>query len=228
VVILQPHLPYQTSHPCGCGDTGSSLALSLDVYADLWRGHDEHFAESALPFGEACGPCPSRALLRQRALVRGLDSGSTPCAMAIEESALQITDEVIGACASRSRRNGRKAKVDARRRREAVEAAQVFMSRNVGERLQLGEVAAAAGTSVSSLWRSFVAETGEPAHRYLVRLRLRTALERLADGGCDITDLAFELGFSSSSHLTMAFRKEFSITPSTWRRATATRKLAGF
>jgi AraC-like DNA-binding protein len=222
VVILPPHLPYQTSHPCGCGDAGSSLALSPGVWRDLWRGHDQRRAELRLPVAYACGPCPSPTLLRQRALVRALDSASSLCGLAAEESALRIADEVIGACANLWRRKARPLRVEARRRREAVDAAQVFLWRNLGRRLQLKDIAAAAEISTSSLRRFFVAELGEPVHRYLIRLRLRAALERLQDRRCDITDLAFELGFASSSHLAMAFRQEFSLTPSGWRDRTRT------
>jgi AraC family transcriptional regulator len=221
VVFLHPELPYQTSHPCGCGDTGSSLALSFDVLRDLWRAHDVELGEPAGSFVDAYGPCPPRVQLQQAALARALVAGNAPCAIAVEEKVLDIVDGVMAAYARLRRHNARPLKHDDRHRREVVEAAQVFIALHLGEHLQLGEIAAAAGTSVSSLWRLFVAETGEPVHRYLLRLRLRNALDRLEDGGCDITTLAYDLGFSSSSHLTMAFHREFSLTPSTWRGAGA-------
>ena len=53
-----------------------------------------------------------------------------------------------------------------------------------------------------------------PIHRYLTQLRLRSSLERLADGANDLTALALELGFSSHSHFTDAFRREFGHAPS--------------
>ena len=49
-------------------------------------------------------------------------------------------------------------------------------------------------------------------------MRLRTALERAADPGADLTDLALDLGYSSHSHFTAAFRKAFGVTPSAFRR----------
>src|SRR5262249_37447049 len=64
----------------------------------------------------------------------------------------------------------------------------------------------------------FQQRTGAPVHRYLTRLRLRASLERLADGETDLTALALELGFSSHSHFTGAFRREFGRTPSAVRR----------
>ena len=56
-----------------------------------------------------------------------------------------------------------------------------------------------------------------PLHRYLTRLRLRAALERLAGGANDLTALALDLGFSSHSHFADAFRREFGRTPSAVR-----------
>jgi AraC-like DNA-binding protein len=56
-------------------------------------------------------------------------------------------------------------------------------------------------------------ETGVTIHRYLNRLRLREALGPIADGSVDLGDLAFTLGFSSHSHFTAAFRKEFGLSP---------------
>jgi AraC family transcriptional regulator len=50
-------------------------------------------------------------------------------------------------------------------------------------------------------------------HRYLNRLRLLEALEPLAQGEADLSTLALDLGFSSHSHFTAAFRKEFAMSP---------------
>ena len=55
-----------------------------------------------------------------------------------------------------------------------------------------------------------------PLYRYQTLLRLGRALERLPERE-DITDLAFELGFSSHSHFTAVFRSELGMTPSSYR-----------
>ena len=70
------------------------------------------------------------------------------------------------------------------------------------------------------LARVFQQRTGLPVHRYLTKLRLRAALERLADGANDLTALALDLGFSSHSHFTDSFRREFGRAPSEVRQAT--------
>jgi len=44
-------------------------------------------------------------------------------------------------------------------------------------------------------------------------VRLRTALELIPGNENNLTDLAFQLGFSSHSHFTLAFRKAFGVPP---------------
>jgi len=68
------------------------------------------------------------------------------------------------------------------------------------------------------LARIFQQQTGVPVHRYLTQLRLRASMERLAEGASDLTALALELGFSSHSHFTDAFRREFGKAPSEIRK----------
>lgn len=65
-----------------------------------------------------------------------------------------------------------------------------------------------------------------PIHCYLNGLRLRAALELVVEGTGDLGELALELGFSSHSHFTAAFRKEFGMSPRAVRTA-GTAKLPG-
>jgi AraC-like DNA-binding protein len=51
-------------------------------------------------------------------------------------------------------------------------------------------------------------------------VRLRTSLERIAEPGADLTSIALDLGFSSHSHFTDVFRREFGSTPSEVRENT--------
>jgi AraC-like DNA-binding protein len=62
-----------------------------------------------------------------------------------------------------------------------------------------------------------------PIHRYLNRLRLREAMETMAEREVDLSDLALGLGFSSHSHFTAAFRKELGIPPRGMKKLKAAR-----
>jgi AraC-like DNA-binding protein len=62
-------------------------------------------------------------------------------------------------------------------------------------------------------------------NRFIHRLRLRAALDLLPEYRRDITRLALDLGYSSHSHFTYAFRREFGFPPSAWRRSAEIRPL---
>jgi len=66
--------------------------------------------------------------------------------------------------------------------------------------------------------RSFRATTGFPLHRYLLNLRLASAAARLTDGEENLAALAFDLGFSSHSHFSAAFRASLGMSPRQFRR----------
>jgi AraC-like DNA-binding protein len=83
----------------------------------------------------------------------------------------------------------------------------------------VGLVALARRLAVSPAYLSdaFRRAEGLPLVRYQLRLRLCRALTALADTD-DLTALALELGFSSHSHFTTAFRMTMGQTPSQMRR----------
>jgi AraC family transcriptional regulator len=57
---------------------------------------------------------------------------------------------------------------------------------------------------------------GLPLYRYQLRLRLSRALDLLAQ--CrDLTALGLDLGFSSHSHFSAAFRQAYGRSPSEFR-----------
>jgi AraC-like DNA-binding protein len=74
------------------------------------------------------------------------------------------------------------------------------------------------GCTPFSLCRAVRAATGGTLHAWLVRLRLQVSLESVAEPRGDLTGIALDLGFSSHSHFTDAFRRAFGITPSAFRQ----------
>lgn len=83
-------------------------------------------------------------------------------------------------------------------------------------KINLDMLAANIGVSPAQLTQCFKKSEGIPLYRYQTLLRLGRALRRLPE--CeDITDLAFELGFSSHSHFTSAFGAKIGMTPSQFR-----------
>lgn len=91
-----------------------------------------------------------------------------------------------------------------------------FLSAEFTNSVRLMDVARAVGVSPTYLTDVFRRVEGLPVHRYLTHLRLSRALLDLP-GTDDLTALALNLGFSSHSHFSFAFRRAFGITPSQFR-----------
>lgn len=104
------------------------------------------------------------------------------------------------------------------------------LERRVAERFceddDLAALAAAVGCSPWHAARVYRACTGASLHALRDRLRVSAALERLG-GEVDLAGLALELGYSSHSHFTTAFRRVFGCPPSAVRGASERRRLRG-
>ena len=81
----------------------------------------------------------------------------------------------------------------------------------------LDRIAATLHVSPYHLARLFREQTGYTVHGFRNQVRLRSALDRVRDPGTDLSSLAADLGFSSHSHFTKAFRAAFGVTPSALR-----------
>ena len=98
-----------------------------------------------------------------------------------------------------------------------AEAFEVLIARRFKDNLTLSDIAREVQSSVFHLARTFKARTGFSLHTYRNQLRLRSALEQLREPGTDLTGIALDLGFSSHSHFTECFRRNFGMTPSAVR-----------
>ena len=103
--------------------------------------------------------------------------------------------------------------------RETVDVARLFLATCPAEPVSLKAIGEAVGVSPFHLCRVFRAITGTTVSRYRHRLRLRATLERVANAEADLSAVALDHGYSSHSHFTAAFRREFGLTPTQFRRA---------
>lgn len=76
--------------------------------------------------------------------------------------------------------------------------------------------------SIRTLHRVFRRDGEESLERYIQRQRVEACARRLLAGESEaapsLTDLAYQYGFSSSSHFSNAFRARFGVSPSSYRR----------
>lgn len=91
-----------------------------------------------------------------------------------------------------------------------------FVEAHQCDRLLLRDIARAVRLSPAYLTDIFRRCEGVSLHRYLTLSRLERARQQLWHAD-DLTALALELGFSSHSHFSAAFRKLFGCTPSQYR-----------
>jgi AraC-like DNA-binding protein len=103
-------------------------------------------------------------------------------------------------------------------RRRLVDRAKLVLASDPARRWTLAEIAAEVPGSPVYLTQVFQQVEGLPLYRYQLRLRLARALELLAQYD-DLTALSLDLGFSSHSHFSAAFRKVYGRSPSAFRQA---------
>lgn len=101
---------------------------------------------------------------------------------------------------------------------EALNLAIGFIDANLGQKIEVGDIAKAAKLSPFYFSRLFRAACGVSVHGYVIEKRLQMARHLLATTDVPLTTIALETGFSSQSHLTTMFRERFGTTPGHFRQ----------
>lgn len=87
----------------------------------------------------------------------------------------------------------------------------------LGQGLALDNVARDAGLSRPHFYKLFRENTGVTPALYANTMRVERALDRLTSSQISVTDIGFELGFSSQSHFTHFFAANVGIAPTLYR-----------
>jgi AraC family transcriptional regulator len=103
-------------------------------------------------------------------------------------------------------------------RRRLVDRVKVLLASDLARRWTLAEIAAEIGGSAVYLTQVFQQVEGLPLYRYHLRLRLARALDLIAAHD-DLAALAQDLGFSSHSHFTAAFKQAYGCSPSAFQQS---------
>ncbi len=101
---------------------------------------------------------------------------------------------------------------------KAIQKARFLLTHNLETPPSLSELAAAVGMSVSKLKMLFPKICGMPPYEYLRKIRMQRAMELLHQDGINVTEAAMAVGYSSISHFSKAFHREYTIYPSQIRR----------
>jgi AraC family transcriptional regulator len=211
VLCLNQGEVYRISHPAPGGDDCTLISFSPDAIREVAVAVDQRTAEDPeRPIRITHAPLAPDLLLRFRALRR---SSHDP--LAAEDKALALLRTVLerGYHAHGAARSGRRDGT-ARRHRELSEQVKEALAARPGHPRSLSALAREVHSSPYHLTRIFREQVGLPVHRYLLNLRLATALEHVEAGETDLSALAHSLGFSSHSHFSEAFRRTFGRPPS--------------
>lgn len=87
------------------------------------------------------------------------------------------------------------------------------IQRNMKEALDNKELASIAGLSLQRFHTIFKQETGIPPKEYVLREKLREARKLLSGSKYSVTDVAYELGFSSSQYFATVFKRFAGCSP---------------
>lgn len=216
VTCYNPDDIYQRSAISPKGDRSTWISASPELILELLHALGEARPDSARIFEVPVRRCPTELFVEERAIVQHATNRDVD-PLAVEERAISLLFDVL-------RSVGEKGRAEppgcSRASRRVVERALDFLAGGFRESDTVDQIAAHAGCSPFHLCRAFRAQTGFSMHRYRTALRLRHGFDELLRERRGITELALDLGFSSHSHFTARFRREFGRTPrSVWGMA---------
>jgi AraC-like DNA-binding protein len=93
-----------------------------------------------------------------------------------------------------------------------------WLREHLDENVSVGDLADVAGLSASYFRRWFHREVGSSPRDYVTQLRIERSKQMLANTTRSITEIAMDLGFSTSAYFTAVFHRETGTTPTDFRR----------
>lgn len=199
---------YQVSHPIGGSDASLSLAVADDLLSELAPKpilNDRGIAA----FRRQYQRIDPRAQTLVALLRHCLDHGTIE---PLEAESLALTL----VCRSLGPRTSRECRATYASRRLA-DRVKVLLAGDLSRRWTLTDIAAEIRSSSVYLTQVFQRVEGIPLYRYHLRLRLARALDLIAR--CDdLSALAADLGFSSHSHFSAAFRQAYGRSPTAFKK----------
>jgi len=200
---------YQVSHPIPGGDASLSLAISSELLLEIVPP-ELLSSQSMLTFKRQQLRIDARAQalvamvrhsLRQN-IAEPLEAESLTLTL-VQRSLGPRTSHAAGASVGRQR---------------LVDRVKLVIASDLARRWTLAEIAREVRGSPVYLTQVFQQVEGMPLYRYQLRLRLARALDML-ERYDDLSALGLELGFSSHSHFSAAFREAYGRTPSEFKRS---------
>jgi AraC family transcriptional regulator len=214
ILLLNADVKYRFTELQGSGEKGHVIVLRPDIlFRILGPGTD-----LSRPFPALCVPVAPRNFLLKQLLMEYLERGRSYASADVEALVLQFLTRSLARSDSWPRRS---AALDAttESHRDCVDKVRILLNEGISDPVRLKDLSDAVGVSPFHLCRIFKAHTGLSIHRYLNQIRLRAALERVAEPSINLMNLALDLGFSSHSHFSFLFGREFGLSPTAFKKA---------
>lgn len=221
-MLYNSRQPYFRRKLSEYGDRCDWFTIRPDVVLDAVQRYEPSALERpARPFARTYAMVTPAIYLHQRCLLHYAQQSEQPDPLLVEVNVMHLLESLLAENREPERPRGKRD-----RTRDLSEAARRYLATHFRHRVTLSRLANGIGCTAFHLAHVFRHQTGITLHAYLTQLRLRSALERVAEQCRDLTTLALELGFSSHSHFTSCFRRNFGTTPSAFRQTATRRRIA--
>jgi len=204
VLFFNEKESYRISHPLAGGDASLSLTMAEPLLREL-APKEQLRAGGVLALKRQRLPLDPRAQALAAVLRHSLSGGAAEPIEA-ESRVLRLIRRSLGERTSQRSR----ATIGLQK---LADRAKLVVASDPARRWTLAEIAAHVRVSPVYLTQVFQQVEGIPLYRYQLRLRLARALD-LLDRYHDLAALALDLGFSSHSHFSAAFRHAYGRAPS--------------
>jgi AraC-like DNA-binding protein len=208
VLFFNQEQEYRISHPIEGGDACIDVAID-EALLDELAPKDQAQTAEALIFRRQRRRIDPRAQALVALLRHSLKRGAADTLEA-ETLALTLVRRSLGERTSH-------AAGATTGRQKLVDRAKLVLSSDLARRWTLADIAHDVGVSPVYLTQVFQQVEGIPLYRYQLRLRLARALDLLGEYD-DLTALGLDLGFSSHSHFSAAFKQAYDRTPAEFQR----------
>lgn len=214
VLFFNAEESYRVSRPVEGGDASLVLIIDKALLREM-APHDSTADGERLRFLRRRKRIDARAQALVALLRHSLRSGLAE-PLEGESLALTLAQRALG------ERTAHIADEESYAQRRLVDRVKLVLAGDLARRWTLAEIAAETGGSPVYLTQIFREVEGVPLYRYQLRLRLARALDLIAQYE-DLSALSYDLGFSSHSHFSAAFKQAYGRTPTAFRQSVLNR-----
>jgi AraC family transcriptional regulator len=218
VLLLNRNERYTVTHPVAHEDRSTVISIRASLVLEILQNLNLFpSCESEMLFSSSRVHISARQFYLHRELFH-MTTLPNADRMAIEEAAIALAASLLAIARATTGKSDRRMRASTNRaHRTLVEQVKRELAVGLGTSIALGELAYRVCSTPFHMCRVFRKVTGQPIHQYHLAQRIRTAMEYLWEGWENLTDLAFELGFSGHAHFSDTFRRLTGISPTQYR-----------